>query len=75
MVAPEKVTQSQFAYIAAQSLNRHPILNMPAWVFKTLLGEQSQLILNGQFVQSQALQQAGFEFKFPTLKEALNDLV
>jgi len=48
---------------------------MPAWVFKSLLGEQSQLILNGQFVQSKALQQVGFEFKFPTLKEALNDLL
>lgn len=75
VVAPEKVTQSQFVNIAALSLKRHPLLSMPAWVFKSLLGEQSQLILNGQFVQSKALQQAGFEFKFPTLKEALNDLL
>lgn len=75
VVAPEKVTQSQFVNIAALSLKRHPLLSMPAWVFKSLLGEQSQLILNGQFVQSKALQQVGFEFKFPTLKEALNDLL
>lgn len=75
VVAPEKVTQSQFVNITAVSLKRHPLFNMPAWVFKSLLGEQSQLILNGQFVQPKALQQAGFEFKFPTLKEALNDLL
>ncbi|TCB37553.1 TIGR01777 family protein [Acinetobacter sp. ANC 4910] len=75
VVAPEKVTQNQFVNITALSLNRHPLLHMPAWVFKSLLGEQSQLILNGQFVQPKALQQAGFEFKFPTLKAALNDLL
>jgi NAD dependent epimerase/dehydratase family enzyme len=51
------------------------MLSLPAWVFKNLLGEQSQLILNGQFVQPQALQQAGFEFEFPTLKEALQNLL
>jgi Predicted nucleoside-diphosphate sugar epimerase len=39
------------------------------------LGEQSQLILNGQLVQPAALLQQGFEFKFPTLKEALQDLL
>ena len=75
VVAPEKVRQSQFAQTAALVLNRHPVLSMPACVFKKLLGEQSQLILNGQFVQPQALQQAGFEFEFPTLKEALQNLL
>jgi uncharacterized protein (TIGR01777 family) len=75
VVAPEKVRQCQFAQTAALLLKRHPMLSLPAWVFKNLLGEQSQLILNGQFVQPQALQQAGFEFEFPTLKEALQNLL
>jgi uncharacterized protein (TIGR01777 family) len=75
VVAPEKVRQSQFVQTAALVLNRHPVLSLPAWVFKNVLGEQSQLILNGQFVQPEALQQVGFEFEFPTLKEALQNLL
>lgn len=75
LVAPEKTTQAQFAQIAARQLAKKPWLNVPAIVFKILLGEQSQLILNGQLVQPAALLQQGFEFKFPTLKEALQDLL
>ncbi|WP_313661274.1 DUF1731 domain-containing protein, partial [Acinetobacter variabilis] len=37
--------------------------------------EQSQLILNGQYVQPKALQEAGFEFNYPTLKEALIEIL
>jgi hypothetical protein len=75
VVAPERVSQAQFARIAAQCLKRKPLLALPAWSMKMLLGEQSQLILNGQYVQPQALQQAGFEFSYPTLKEALLDIL
>ncbi len=48
---------------------------MPATVFKILLGEQSQLILNGQLVQPAALLQQGFQFKFPTLKRSLTGFI
>lgn len=75
VVSPEKVTQSVFAQTAAQILKRNPVLSMPAWLLKLLLGEQSQLVLNGQFVHPQALSQYGFEFKYPTLKEALIQMI
>jgi uncharacterized protein len=44
-------------------------------VLKLLLGEQSQLVLNGQFVRPEALKAQGFEFKYPTLKEALIHII
>ena len=75
VVSPEKVTQSAFAQTAAQILKRKPLLSLPAFVLKLLLGEQSQLVLNGQFVRPQALSNQGFEFKYPTLKEALLHLI
>ncbi|WP_284880523.1 TIGR01777 family oxidoreductase [Acinetobacter variabilis] len=75
VVAPEKVSQAQFARIAAQVLKRKPLLPLPACSMKMMLGEQSQLILNGQYVQPKALQEAGFEFNYPTLKEALIDIL
>lgn len=75
VVCPEKMTQAQFAYIAAQQLKRKPCLSLPAFVLKGMLGEQSQLVLNGQYVQPKALQDVGFEFKYPTLKQALEDIL
>lgn len=75
VVAPEKVSQAQFVRIAAQVLKRKPLLPLPACSMKMMLGEQSQLILNGQYVQPKALQEAGFEFNYPTLKEALIDIL
>ena len=75
LTAPERVTQVQFSILAAQQLKKHPLLNMPAFVFKCILGEQSQLVLNGQYVKPQALTEAGFSFKYPTLKEALANLL
>ncbi|MEQ4564114.1 MAG: DUF1731 domain-containing protein, partial [Acinetobacter sp.] len=35
---------------------------------------QSQLILNGQFVAPKALLEAGYQFKFPALAQALQDI-
>ena len=75
VVAPEKVNQKTFADTASFILKKKPLFNLPSVVMKTMLGEQSQLILNGQYVQPKALQAAGFEFKFPTLKHALEDLI
>lgn len=75
VVAPEKVNQKTFADTASLILKKKPLFNLPSVVMKTILGEQSQLILNGQYVKPKALQDAGFEFKFPTLKQALEDLI
>jgi len=75
VVATEKSSQAQFARTAAQILKRKPLLPLPACSLKMMLGEQSQLVLNGQYVQSKALQEAGFQFHYPTLKEALDNIL
>lgn len=75
VVAPEKSSQAQFARTAAQILKRKPLLPLPACSLKMMLGEQSQLVLNGQYVQPKALQEAGFQFHYPTLKEALDNIL
>ncbi|OTG72601.1 TIGR01777 family protein [Acinetobacter sp. ANC 4218] len=75
LVSPEKVSQAQFVKTAAQVLKRKPVFFLPAFVLRWMLGEQSQLVLNGQYVASIALQEAGFEFKYPTLNSALEDIL
>jgi len=75
VVAPEKTSQVQFARTVAQILKRKPFFYLPDFVLRWMLGEQSQLVLNGQYVSSKALRDAGFEFMFPTLKSALEDIL
>lgn len=75
VVAPELTTQAQFAKTASRILGRVPFLPAPAWLFQLALGEQSQLILNGQFVVPKALEAAGFQFQYPTLQSALAQIL
>lgn len=74
-MAPENVTQKVFVEQAAKVLNKKPLLSAPSTVFRYLLGEQSQLILNGQYVKPAALQAEGFEFAYPQLKMALENIL
>ncbi|WP_111893441.1 TIGR01777 family oxidoreductase [Acinetobacter sp. MB5] len=75
VVSPEQVTQQQFAQCAAHYLQVRPLLSAPSIAFKWLMGEQSQLILNGQFVQPKALLNAGYHFHYPTLDQALQQIL
>lgn len=75
VVAPERTSQQDFVRVAARQLKRKPLLTLPAWVLKLLLGEQSQLVVNGQYVKPQALLQAGFQFEYPQLQQALQQLL
>ena len=73
--APEAVHQKQFMQTAAAVLHRPCWLPMPALPVRVLLGEQAALLLEGQRVVPAALQGLGFQFAFPELKSALNDLL
>ena len=53
--APQCVTQAEFSRIAGQLLHRPAALPTPGAPFRLLLGEQSDLMLEGQRVVPQAL--------------------
>lgn len=75
LVAPDQVNQQQFAQVAAHILKRKPFMTLPKCVFTLLLGEQSQLILNGQYVVPKALLDHGFQFQYPDLNTALTEIL
>ncbi|MEG0483224.1 MAG: TIGR01777 family oxidoreductase [Acinetobacter sp.] len=75
VAAPDHISQLQFVQIASQVLKRKPLLFLPSFVMKMLMGEQSQLVLNGQFVQPKALLQQGFQFQYADLASALKQIV
>ena len=75
VVAPDHISQSQFAQLASQVLKRKPLLFLPSFVMKILMGEQSQLVLNGQYVQPKALLKENFQFQYVDLTSALQQIV
>ncbi|WP_202740288.1 TIGR01777 family oxidoreductase [Acinetobacter sp. 'aerobic (ED)'] len=75
LVAPDQVNQQQFAQVAAHILKRKPFMTLPKCVFTLVLGEQSQLILNGQYVVPKALLDQGFQFQYPDLNTALTEIL
>lgn len=48
---------------------------VPNLAMQLALGEQSMLVLEGQHVLPKVLEAQNFEFQFPHLKEALEDLL
>ncbi len=75
-VSPHPVSQKEFSKICAEILNRPVFLRIPAWGIKLMLGEMGQfLIIDGQYVQPTALINGRFEFKYPKIKAALENLL
>lgn len=75
LTAPDLKTQKEFVQISSEILKKTPFLPLPEFPLKCILGEQSQLITNGQFVYPKHLIAENFEFKYPTLKIALNNIL
>jgi uncharacterized protein (TIGR01777 family) len=73
--APEHPTQGEFAQAAANALHRPCVTPTPAWPVRLLLGEQSALLLEGAAIAPARLLASGFTFRFPTVENALSDLV
>lgn len=72
--APEAVSNADFSKTLAKALHRPHVLQTPAWALKLLLGEMAELLLNGQNVRPARLLDAGFQFRYPTLPEALQHI-
>jgi uncharacterized protein (TIGR01777 family) len=73
-VAPDAVTQATFAQALAASFGRRAWLRMPGLPLRTLLGEMSTLLLDGQNVVPRAALAHGYRFVHPRLSGALADL-
>jgi uncharacterized protein (TIGR01777 family) len=75
MVAPNPVTNKQLMKAIAHQLHK-PLwpINVPAFLFKLLLGEMSVIILGSTKVSAQKIQDDAFVFKYPELKDALEQI-
>lgn len=75
LVAPAPVTNAELTRLAAARLRRPDLLAAPAWALRAVLGELSQVVLASQRARPARLLEMGFEFRFPELGAALDDLL
>jgi uncharacterized protein (TIGR01777 family) len=71
LTAPDVVRQAQFSATAASVLHRPCFVPTPGWPMRLLLGEQADLLLEGQRVVPAQLQEQGYQFVHPKLDQAL----
>lgn len=74
VTSPSPLQMNDFGKTIGSVLHRPHWIPVPSFAMKLVLGQKSALVLEGQHVLPQALQEAGFEFMFPSLRSALEDL-
>jgi uncharacterized protein (TIGR01777 family) len=75
LVAPNPVTNREFAQTLGRVLGRPALLHTPATILRLALGEMADLLLKGQRAVPKRLLELGFEFAYPDLEGALRDLL
>ncbi|MBW4016926.1 TIGR01777 family protein [Moraxella osloensis] len=68
---PTPISNAAFTDAMGTWLHRPTVMTLPAFVVKTMFGEMSTLLLDGQRVVPTALLDQGFEFKDLTVLDAL----
>ena len=70
-VAPTPATMAQFSAALGRCLGRPSLLPVPGPILQLLLGDGAQVVLKGQRVLPDHLQQQGFSFRYPELSAAI----
>ncbi len=73
--ASSPVSNKEFASVLSRTLHRPSLFSMPSSVLNFLLGESAMLLTEGQAALPVAIEKAGFKFSYPTLEEALEQLL
>lgn len=72
--APEPARNDRFTHALCRAIGRSEFLPVPTIALKLALGETATAILESQRVKPEKLQQAGFEYRFPELVPALQNV-
>jgi uncharacterized protein (TIGR01777 family) len=75
LAAPNPVDNAEFSYQLNNILRRPALIPVPRFLLKLLLGEMAAALLEGQCAIPERLLQLGFNFRFPELGLALDDLL
>ena len=73
--APKPVRMNEFCQTLGEVLHRPSWLPVPSFAIEVLLGEAAKVVLEGQEVLPKKTLSSGFEYKFPTLKPAIEEIL
>jgi uncharacterized protein (TIGR01777 family) len=75
LTAPNPVTVNEFAATLGKTLRRPALIRTPAFLLRAGLGEGASALIDLQRVSPKKALERGYQFQFPTLAEALKDLL
>ena len=75
LTAPDLVDNSKFTQVLSEKLGKPALLPVPAFALKLLFGEGAIAVTGGQFAFPEHLTSEGFQFSYPDIKLALDDLI
>lgn len=74
-VSPYPVTNREMTSALAKILKRPLLLPpVPAFILRIVIGEMTDIVVNGSNVSSEKIQKAGYTFKYTSLESALKTL-
>jgi len=75
LTSPNPVTNNDFGKTMSKVLNRPHYFRLPGFIMRLALGEVADMVLKGQTALPAKLLASGFSYKYPTLEEALKNLL
>ncbi len=73
--APNPVRMDEFCKALGEVMNRPSWLPVPGFALEALLGDAAQVVLEGQQVLPKRTLASGFEYKYPTVLPALQQIL
>jgi uncharacterized protein (TIGR01777 family) len=73
--APNPVRMSELCQALGEKLHRPSWLPVPSFALEALLGEGAMVVLEGQQVLPKRTISSGFNYQYPTVKEALAEIL
>jgi NAD dependent epimerase/dehydratase family enzyme len=74
-VSPHPVSNQELTKVIAKTLKKPLWLpNIPEFVMNLILGEMSYLLFSSKNLSSIKITNSGFQFQFPKIDKAINDL-
>jgi len=73
--APNPVRMAELSHTLGDVLNRPSWLPVPEFVLEALLGDGAKVVLEGQQVLPKRTEASGFEFQYPQVKAALQEIL
>jgi uncharacterized protein (TIGR01777 family) len=73
--APNPVRNRDFAKVLGRILGRPSFMRAPSFMIRILMGEMGTIVMSSQRAVPDRLLKNGFEFQYPDVEKALNNLI